>query len=91
MDRLRSRWVRWVLLWTVVLLVIATVVAVAATASLYDAQQRCFLGYPSVPCPSGDDPRVGQLTLAFVGIPLVWLAGIGLTAVAWVVRQRQRR
>ena len=90
MDRLRSRWVRWVVLWTVVLLVIATVVAVAATASLYDAQQRCFLD-SSVPCPSGDDPRVGQLTLALVGIPLVWLTGIGLTAVAWVVRQRQRR
>jgi hypothetical protein len=36
------------------------------------------LNYPSVSCPSADDPALARLTFAFFGVPLVWLVGIGL-------------
>ena len=88
MGRFRSRWVRGLALWTLALLVVAVLVAVQAMVSLYDAQQACFFGFPSVPCPAGDDPRVAQLTFAFFGIPLVWLVGLGLAALVWAVRRR---
>ena len=88
MGRLRSRWVRGLVLWTLALLVVAVLVAVQAMVSLDDAQQACFFGFPSVPCPAGDDPRVAQLTFAFFGIPLVWLVGLGLAALVWAVRRR---
>jgi len=87
-GRLRSRWVRGLVLWTMALLVVAVLVAVQAMVSLADAQQACFFGYPSIPCPAGDDPRVAQLTVAFFGIPLAWLVGLGLAALAWAVRRR---
>jgi hypothetical protein len=73
----------------VVLLVIALVVGLQAITSLIDAQQRCFVGYPQVACPTGDDPRVGQLTLAFVGLPLVWMLGLGVIGIGWAVKGRR--
>ena len=88
MGRFRSRWVRGLALWTLALLVVAVLVAVQAMVNLYDAQQACFFGFPSVPCPASDDPRVAQLTFAFFGIPLVWLVGLGLAALVWAVRRR---
>jgi hypothetical protein len=88
MGRLRSRWVRGFVLWTLALLAVAVLVAVQAMASLNDAQQACFFGYPSVPCPESGDPSVARLTFAFFGIPLVWLVGIGGAALAWALRRR---
>ena len=88
MGRLRSRWVRWLAVWTAVLIVVAVLVAFQAMASLYDAQQRCFFNYPVVPCPHGDDPRVAQLTFAFFGVPLIWLIGVGLIVIGWAVQHR---
>ncbi len=70
------------------MLAIAVVVAVQAMASLYGGQQACFFGFPAVSCPPVDDPAVARLTFAFFGVPLIWLGGIGLMAVA---RARQRR
>lgn len=86
---MRSRWVRWLAVWTALLAVAAVLLALQAVVSLYDAQQRCFFDYPAVPCPPGDDPRVAQLTFAFFGVPAIWLAGVVLTGVVWAVWRRR--
>jgi hypothetical protein len=78
MRRMRERLVRGLVLWTLFLLVVAVLLAVQAGWSLYGAQQACFFNYPSVPCPSANDPARTRLTFAFFGVPLVWLVGIGL-------------
>lgn len=82
------------MLWTLVLLVVAIGLAVFAAASLVDAQQGCFIGYPSVACPDGQDWRVGLLTFAFLGVPLIWLVGsvvaIAGRAVSRMQRERRR-
>lgn len=90
MRPLRSRWSRGVVLWTLVLLVVAIVLAVIAIVSLSDAQQACFFGYPSVPCPDGQDWRVGLLTFAFFGVPLIWLIGLAVAVIGRAVAKRQR-
>lgn len=77
------------MLWTLALFAVAVLVAIQAIASLYDAQQACFFGFPSVPCPGGDDRRVAQLTFAFFGIPLVWLVGLGLAAFGWALKRHR--
>lgn len=81
-----SRSVRTVAVgWTILMLAFAVVLAVQAAASLVGGQQACFFDYPTVACPSSDDPAVARLTFAFVGVPAIWLVGIGvaiLTA-AW--------
>ena len=74
--------------WTLLMLAVAVVLAVQASASLYDAQQACFFHYPAVACPSIDDPAVARLTFAFFGVPVIWLIGLGLIALA---RARKRR
>jgi len=78
MRRIRVSLVRGLVLWTLVAIVVAVLMAVQAVVSLYGAQQACFFNYPSVPCPGGDDPALARLTFAFFGVPLVWLIGIGL-------------
>ena len=81
MGPFRSTWARAVVLWTVAMCVVGIAVAVFASASLIDAQQSCFVEYPSVPCPGGQDWRVGLLAVAFIGLPLIWLVGL-IAAVA---------
>jgi len=44
------------------------------------------MDYPAVPCPGNDDPAVTALTIAFFGLPGVWLVGL---VVAVVVRLRR--
>lgn len=90
MGPLRSRWARGVLLWTLALLVVAIGLAILASASLIDAQQRCFVDFPSVACPDGQDWRVGLLTFAFVGVPLVWVVGL-IVSVAGRAASKRRR
>jgi hypothetical protein len=90
MHSLRSRWVRGLVLWTLAMLVVATVLAAGATVSLYDAQQTCFFEFPSVPCPDGQDWRVGLLTFAFLGVPLIWLVGLVVALVGRSVTKRRR-
>jgi hypothetical protein len=65
-----------VVLWTLAMCVIGIALAVFASASLVDAQQSCFMEFPSVPCPGGQDWRVGLLTFAFFGVPLIWVGGL---------------
>ena len=88
---MRSRWVRGVVLWTLALMVVAIVLAVVAVTSLMDAQQRCFFEYPSVACPDGQDWRVGLLTFAFFGVPVIWLVGAVAAIVGRVFARRQRQ
>lgn len=78
---------RGVVLWTVVLLVVAVFVVEQALESLMAADQACFFNYPSVACPSADDPAFVRLLFAFLGIPLIWLVGIVAVRVA---RSRRR-
>ncbi len=87
---MRSMWARGVLLWTVALLALAIVLAVIAVTGLMDAQQRCFFEYPSVACPGGQDWRVGLLTFAFFGVPVIWLVG-AVVAIAIRVLARRKR
>ena len=89
MRSLRSRWARAVVLWTVVLVVVAIVLGVSAVASLVDAQQACFFGFPSVACPDGQDWRVGLLTFAFFGVPLIWLLGVVVAIAGRAVARRR--
>lgn len=86
----RSWWSRGVLLWTLALLIVAIVIAVYAIAGLMDAQQVCFMSFPSVACPDGQDWRVGLLNFVFFGIPLIWLTGVVL-AVAGRAAAKGRR
>ena len=89
MRKRRGRLVRVVVIWTILMLAIAVLLAAQAMISLNDAQQACFFNYPSVACPAGDDPAVARLAFAFFGVPLIWLVGIGLAILVWA-RQRRR-
>ena len=91
MKRLRTRFVQAILLWTLLMLVLAVLLAVQATGSLIFAGQDCFLNYPAVPCPSATDPALTRLTIAFFGVPLVWLVGIGLALVGRALRRRMSK
>ncbi len=90
MAPLRSRWARGVMVWTLALLVVAIVLAVFAMVSLIQAQQACFVAYPSVPCPDGQDWRVGLLTFAFLGVPFIWLVGLVVAVAGRAVARGQR-
>jgi hypothetical protein len=89
MKRMRSRFVRTIVIWTLLMLALAVLLAVQATGSLIVAGQDCFFNYPSVPCPSATDPALVRLTFVFLGIPLVWLGGIGLALVIRALRRRR--
>jgi hypothetical protein len=91
MRRLRGGLVRGSVLWTLFLLVAAVLLAAQAIWSIYDARQVCFFNYPSVPCPSVDDPAFARLRFAFFGVPVVWLAGIGIAVLISALLRRRRR
>jgi len=82
-ERRQARWraARPAVVWTLGAFVVGVVIAVAATASLAQAQEACLMAYPAVPCPDASDPRVAWLTFAFFGVPLIWLLGLMLLAV----------
>jgi hypothetical protein len=71
------------------LLVVPVLLVVQAVWSLYSAQQACFFNYPSVPCPTGNDPASARLTFAFFGVPLVWLIGMGLAVLGYALLSRR--
>jgi hypothetical protein len=89
MRRMRGRLVRGLVIWTMIMVVVAVLLTVQAIVSLYGAQQACWFNYPSVPCPSGDDPALARLTFAFFGVPLVWLVGIGLAVLGRALLHRR--
>jgi len=73
--------------WTGLLLAAAILIAGEAMASLNSGQQACFFNYPAVACPGGGDPAVARLTLAFFGVPAIWLLGIIVVVIALAVRR----
>jgi len=89
MKRTRSRLVRIVVLWTVFMLAVSIVLAAEAVMSLNEAEQACFFNFPATPCPNSDDPAVVRLTLAFFGVPLGWLIGLGVVGLTWSLVRRQ--
>ncbi len=84
-----GRRLRVVVVWTLLMVAVAVLLAAQAMYSLYEGEQACFFTYPAVACPASDDPAVTRLTFAFFGVPVLWLAGLGLATLAWV-RQRRR-
>ena len=90
MRRLRSPWTRAFLVWTVILLAAATLVALDAVIGLYRADQACYFQYPLVPCPQTGDPLLVQLDFAFFGIPLIWLVGVLLGVIGRALARRSR-
>ena len=90
MRPLRSQWARALVIWSVALLVLAIILAIGAVLSLIDAQQACFFSYPSVACPDGQDWRVGLLTFAFFGVPVIWFTGLVVAIVGRAVANRKR-
>lgn len=89
MRRIRGRLMRGIVVWTMLLLLVGLVVTWEAVASLIERQQACFLNFPAVACPAGDDPAVARLTFAFFGIPAVWLVGLTLALAARAIRRRR--
>jgi hypothetical protein len=84
----RSRRVRIVVLWTMFMVGVAIVLATEAVLSLTRAEQACFFNYPATPCPGVDDPAMVRLTVAFFGVPLVWVIGL-IVGLVWSVTRRQ--
>jgi hypothetical protein len=78
-----------VVVWTLASFVAAIVLAMFAMASLYEAQQACFFAFPSVPCPDGQDWRVGLLTFALLGVPFIWLVGLVVATAGRAVAKKQ--
>ena len=89
MRRIRVSLVRGLVLWTLLLLAVAVLLALQAVGSLYGGQQACWFNFPSVPCPGGDDPALARLTFAFFGVPLVWLVGMGLAVLGRAMLRRR--
>lgn len=75
------------MLWTALMAIVAIVVAGQAIVSLYDSQQACFFQSGAVPCPAGDDPRVAQITVGFIGVPLAWAVGVAVGTLAWAMKR----
>jgi hypothetical protein len=90
MRRRRSRLVRIAVVWTLFMLGVAIVLAAGALLRLNNAEQACFVNYPATPCPTGDDPAVAQLTVAFFMVPLGWLIGLGIVALIWSLTRREQ-
>jgi hypothetical protein len=89
MRKRRGRLLRVVVVWTLLMLAIAVLLAAQAMLSLHGDHQACFFNYPSVACPPSDDPAIARLTFAFFGVPLIWLGGIGLAILAWAWQRRR--
>jgi hypothetical protein len=89
MRRLRSPLLRAFLVWTVVLLAAAILLAFGAIIGFVRAQDACF--FQTAPCPGSDDPNLVQLAVAFFGIPLIWLIGVLLGAIGQALAARSRK
>ena len=63
-------------LWTILVVVVAFVMAIGAVVAFNAADQRCFLDYPNTPCPGPDDPALLVLELSFFAMPAIWLVGV---------------
>jgi hypothetical protein len=83
-----SPWTRAFLVWTIALAVLAIVLALDAVMELLHADDACF--FQVGPCPEFGDANHVRLAIAFFGIPLVWLVGVLVGAVARAIARRGR-
>ena len=90
MTRRRHPLAWTVVLWTTAVIIVAVVMAVVALVSFNAADQRCFMDYPSAPCPGPDDPALTWLRIAFFGMPAVWLVGV-LVAIVYQIRRASEK
>jgi nucleoside permease NupC len=88
MRLIKSPWTRAFLAWTIVLAGAAIVLAFVAVLGLLKADDACF--FQIGPCPEFGDVNHVRLAIAFFGIPLAWLLGVLLGAVARVLARRRR-
>jgi hypothetical protein len=88
MRLLRSPWTRAFLVWTVVLLAAATVVAVDAVIGLLHTADECY--FQIGPCSQAGDPDVVELQFAVFGLPLIWVVGVLLGVVGRAMARRRR-
>jgi hypothetical protein len=87
MRLMRNPWTRAFLVWAAVCLAVALLLGMDAFAGLIRAQDACF--YQGAPCPQAGHPKLIQLEVAFLGIPLVWGLGVVLGVVARAVAARR--
>ena len=80
MRRLRSPWTRAFLVWTVVLVVAATLLAISAVGGFLNSAGDCW--FEAGPCAQAGDANFVRLELAVFGIPLIWLVGVVVGVVA---------
>lgn len=88
MQMLRSPWTRAFLVWTAVLVAVATVLALGAVIGFLRADDECW--FQSGPCPQAGDRNFVQLEFAVFGIPLIWLVGVLLGVVVRALARRSR-
>jgi hypothetical protein len=89
MMRRRHGFALAMVLWTLAVVIVAAVMAVAALVSLDAANQRCFFDYPASPCPGQDDPALVWIWIAFFGMPAVWVVGVIVAFAAKIRRAGQ--
>ena len=77
-------------LWTILVVVVAFVMAVGALFAFNAADQICFMGYPSAPCPGPDDPALTVLWIAFFGMPAIWLVVV-IVLIVYQIRRAGRK
>ena len=80
MRRLRSPWTRAFLVWTVVLVVVATLLAISAVGGFLGSAGDCW--FQTGPCAQAGDANFARLEFAVFGIPLIWLVGVVVGIVA---------
>ncbi len=89
MARLRSRWTLAFLAWTAVLALVAVILFVVAVIGFLRAADACY--FQTGPCAEEGDPDFIMLQFAVLAIPLLWLLGVLVAAVARAIGRRGQR
>ena len=89
MARLRSRWSRAFLAWTVVLALVVAILFVVAVIGFLRAADACY--FQTGPCAEEGDADLIMLRVAVFAVPLLWLVGVLVGAVARAIGRRGRQ
>ena len=87
MSRLRSRWTRAFLAWTVVLALVSVILFSVAVIGFLHAADACF--FQTGPCAEAGDANFMMLQAAVFAIPLLWLIGVLVGVVARAIGRRR--
>jgi Na+/proline symporter len=85
-KRLRSPWTRAFLLWTVVLLALSILLGIAAVVGFLRSADSCYFQIGS--CAEAGDKDFVTLQVAVIALPLIWVAGVVIGAIAYHLRGR---